>query len=138
MTIKSVAHVCIKTKDLERTLEFYCDAVGMQKLFRFTREGAAVGFYLKAANDTFIEVFHANDAGQGKDRRVLHHFCLETDSIEELRERLIKKGYAPREMIIGADQSLQFWVEDPNGLDIEFQQYTGQSSQLTGTDVPLK
>jgi hypothetical protein len=68
---------------------------------------------------------------------MLHHFCLETDSIEELRQRLVNRGYAPREIIMGADNSLQFWVQDPSGLEIEFQQYTDCSSQFTGKDVDL-
>ena len=137
MTIQSVAHVCIKTKDLERTLDFYCDALGMQKLFNFTRNGEVIGFYLKLANDTFVEVFRTDDAEQANGRQFLHHFCLETDAIEKLRETLLHKGYTPGEVTMGADNSLQFWVKDPNGLDIEFQQYTARSSQVTGADVPV-
>jgi lactoylglutathione lyase/glyoxylase I family protein len=137
MTIKSVAHVCIKTNDLERTLDFYSGALGMQKLFNFTRGGEVIGFYLKAANDTFIEVFRMDDAEQANGRQLLHHFCLETDAIEHLRQTLMEKGYAPQEIKMGADSTLQFWVQDPNGLDIEFQQYTEQSSQFTGADVSV-
>jgi catechol 2,3-dioxygenase-like lactoylglutathione lyase family enzyme len=137
MTIKSVAHVCIKTKDLTRTLDFYGGALGMQKLFHFTRKGDVIGFYLKASNESFVEVFRMDDAEQGNGRQQLHHFCLETESIEELRQTLLKKGYAPREIIMGADNTLQFWIHDPNGLDIEVQQYTGHSSQFTGADVEV-
>jgi len=137
MTIKSVAHVCIKTKDLTRTLDFYGGALGLQKLFNFTRHGDVIGFYLKASNDSFIEVFRMDDAEQGNARQHLHHFCLETESIEKLRETLAQKGYAPGNIIMGADNSRQFWVKDPNGLEIEFQQYTGRSSQFTGADVDV-
>jgi catechol 2,3-dioxygenase-like lactoylglutathione lyase family enzyme len=137
MTIKSLAHVCIKTKDLAQTLDFYGGALGMEKLFHFTRNREVIGFYLKADNDTFIEVFRMDDAEQGNGRQVLHHFCLETDSIEELWKRLEQKGYAPGEIIMGADSSPQFWVNDPNGLAIEFQQYTERSSQFTGADVEV-
>jgi catechol 2,3-dioxygenase-like lactoylglutathione lyase family enzyme len=118
-------------------LDFYAGALGMQKLFQFTRQGEVIGFYLKADNDTFIEVFRMDAAEQGNGRQVLHHFCLETDAIESLRQILVEKGYAPREIIMGADNSLQFWVQDPNGLDIEFQQYTERSSQFTGADVEV-
>jgi hypothetical protein len=38
---------------------------------------------------------------------------------------------------MGADDSLQFWIQDPNGLDIEFQQYTEHSSQFTGRNVEV-
>ena len=55
--IKAVAHVCIKTTDLEKTTAFYCGTLGMEKLFDFTRQGNVIGFYIKASHDTFIEVF---------------------------------------------------------------------------------
>lgn len=137
MSIRSVAHVCIKARNLERTIEFYCGALGMKKLFNFIRKGEVIGFYLRASNDTFIEVFRQEDTELGAGRQVLHHFCLETDSIRELRQTLLDRGYAPREIIMGADNSLQFWVRDPGGLEIEFQEYTGQSSQFTGNDVAV-
>ena len=137
MSIKSIAHVCIKTRDLEGTREFYCGALGFQKLFDFTRDGQVIGFYLKTANDSFIEIFHDSGAGSVDGGRALHHFCLETDSIERLRQNLQDRGYAPREIIMGADNTLQFWVEDPNGLELEVQQYTEQSSQFTGANVAV-
>jgi catechol 2,3-dioxygenase-like lactoylglutathione lyase family enzyme len=137
MSIKSLAHVCVKTRDLQRTLDFYCGALGMQKLFNFTRKGEVIGFYLKASNDTFIEVFRSGNAELTCDGQILGHFCFETDAIEKLRQTLVEQGYAPREIMMGADNALQFWIHDPNGLDIEFQQYTEQSSQFTGKNVEV-
>lgn len=137
MIIKSLAHVCLKTRDLQRTLDFYCGALGMQKLFDFNKNGEVIGFYLKASNDTFIEVFRSGDTEMTTDGQILHHFCFETDSVEQLRQALVDRGFAPREIIMGADNSLQFWVQEPNGLDIEFQQYTEQSSQFTGKNVEV-
>lgn len=137
MSIQSVAHVCLKTRDLARTLDFFCGALGMKQLFQFTRQGDVIGFYLKTSNDTFIEVFRQDETELGSGRQVLHHFCLETDAIEELRQTLLDRGYAPREIIMGADSSRQFWVQEPGELEIEFQQYTAQSSQFTGKDVEV-
>ena len=137
MSIKSLAHICIKTGDLQRTEEFYCGALEMKKLFNFVLRQEVIGFYLKAANETFIEVFRDGAAAPGAERRTLHHFCLQTDVLSDLHQRLLDRGYAPREIIMGADHSPQFWVQDPNGLEIEFQEYTDKSSQLTGHDVEL-
>ena len=117
-------------------MDFYCAALGMQKLFDFTQNGEVIGFYIKASDRTFLEVFHTGGS-EPNNGELLHHFCLETDSIEKLRQSLVDRGYAPREIIMGADNTLQFWVRDPNGLDIEFQQYTGQSSQFTGQNVEV-
>lgn len=147
MSVKSLAHICIKTKDLQRTLDFYCGALGMEKVFDFTKNGDRIGCYLKASNNTFIEVFRAGEtepirlrpasARQASESRTLSHFCFETDSIEELHQRLVEDGYAPQEIIMGADNALQFWIQEPNGLNIEFQQYTEHSSQFTGKSVEV-
>jgi len=93
MTIKSVAHVCIKTTDLDATRDFYCGALGMTKLFDFMRKA--------------------------------------------LRQHLVERGYTPREIMMGADNSYQFWMKDPNGMDLEFHEYTDKSSQITGQAVEV-
>jgi len=136
MNIKSLAHVCIKTTDLKVTADFYCGALGMTKFFDFTRKGDVIGFYMKAANETFVEVFLADEV-EKSGKQALNHFCLETESIEALRKLLIERGYAPGEIKMGADQSLQFWMKDPNGMDLEFQEYTAQSAQVTGGTVEV-
>jgi len=136
MSIKSLAHVCLKSVNLDATTDFYCGALGMKKFFNFTKKGKTIGFYMKTSNDTFVEVFLADEI-EKSGKQVLNHFCLETDSIEALRKRLIECGYAPREMAMGADNSLQFWMKDPNGMDLEFQQYGEGSSQITGKDIEV-
>lgn len=136
MIIKSLAHVCIKTTDLTATTDFYCGALGMKKMFNFCRKGNVIGFYLKAANETFIEVFHADEVDK-IDREVLSHFCLETDAIEALRQSLVERGHAPTPVKMGSDESYQFWMKDPNGMDLEFHQYTARSAQSTGQDVEV-
>ena len=137
MKIKSLAHVCIKTANLEKTIAFYCDALGMETLFTFTRRGEVIGLYMKAANDTFIEAFLVDQAEPTTTNHTLSHFCLETDAIEELRQRLLNKGYSPWPIKTGADKSLQFWIEDPNGIKMEFHQYNENSSQVTGQDIEV-
>ena len=136
MNITALAHVCIKTTDLDKTAGFYCDTLGLQRLFDFTRNGKVIGFYMKAGNLSFVEVFLADEVDK-IDRQVLSHFCLETDGIEALRQRMVELGHTPGEVKMGADNSYQFWMKDPNGMDIEFHQYTEKSSQFTGKSVEV-
>ncbi len=49
----------------------------------------------------------------------------------------VERSYAPGEIKMGCDHSLQFWVVDPNGVDVEFYQYTDKSAQLTRTDIEV-
>ena len=135
--LQALAHVCIKTSDLDATLRFYTGALGMEKVFDFTRRGEVIGFYLKIVPGAFVEVFHADAPVSVGADRCLHHFCLQVTDIEAARNRLIEHGHAPGGIKTGADQSLQFWVEDPNGLSCEFHQYTERSSQTTGQNAEV-
>lgn len=137
MTISSLAHVCIKGADLDSVTRFYCDVLGLQKHFNFTRQGRVIGFYLKISDNNYIEVFESANPQESDQTARLSHFCLETDSIEAVRQSLVDAGYDPRAITMGADQSYQFWIKDPTGVDIEFHQYTAASSQRTGTDVEV-
>ena len=136
MTIKSLAHACIRTTDLDATADFYCGALGMKRLFDFTRKGKIIGFYMKAGNATFVEVFETDEVTP-IEKQVLNHLCLETDDIVALQKALAARGLAPGEVKMGADNSHQFWMKDPSGMSIEFQQYTDKSAQVTGESVEV-
>lgn len=137
MSITSIAHVCISSPDLEATLKFYCGALGLQKQLEFTRKGRVIGFMLKAANNTFVEVFESSGVGEQSPASKIKHFCLETDSIEELHRTLTEAGYAPRPIKLGSDKSLQFWMQDPNGIEFEFRQDTPESIRLAHSSVEV-
>ncbi len=127
----SIAHVCIYTRDLETSRKFYCDGLGMKKVFDFTLNGSLYGFYLEMSPGNYIEVF-LNAEFDAENRGPLRHLCLETDDIEAMRDRLNQAGIVTTEITRGCDKTYQFWFKDPNGNDIEFHQYTPESSQFTG------
>jgi len=137
MHITALAHVCLRGADLDAMTHFYCDTLGLQKQFHFTRQGRVIGFYLKVADRSFIEVFEAAQSHESNKGSRLSHFCLETSSVEATRQRLIEAGYNPGPISTGADQSYKFWIQDPTGVDVEFHQYTRESSQTTGRDVEV-
>lgn len=103
--------------------------------FRFLRRGELFGFYLKVADGQFIEVFLRSEAGQGTPQ--IGHICLETDDLEALRSVLVGRGVETTEPKLGSDRSWQMWVKDPDGVAIEFHQYTSESSQRTGADCEV-
>ena len=127
----SIAHLCIHTKNLETTRKFYCDGLGMKKVFDFTLKGALFGFYLEMSKGNFIEVFLADDFAE-ENSGAMRHLCLETDDIHDARDRLTAAGIKTTEIKKGCDNTYQFWFKDPNGIDIELHQYTDKSAQFTG------
>ncbi|MGC9450641.1 MAG: VOC family protein [Oceanipulchritudo sp.] len=126
--IKQLAHICLRTEDLEKTSEYYCQALGMERFFDFERQGSLFGYYLKAGRNTFIEVFKGDPGAEGN----IRHVALEVDDMDEAIERIRRHGAAATDKKLGADQSWQSWTEDPNGVKIELHQYTEDSSQRTG------
>jgi len=128
--IKALSHLCIFTKDLERTRDFYSRVLGLPHHFDFHKEGQLFGFYLQVAPGQFVEFFKTGAENEFGRPRV-HHLCFETGDIDALREKLIHAGVEVTPKKLGCDQSWQCWCKDPNEVDIEFQQYTPQSAQFT-------
>jgi catechol 2,3-dioxygenase-like lactoylglutathione lyase family enzyme len=131
--IKSLAHLCVFSKNLEASRAFYCDALGLKRHFDFHKDGRLFGFYLQVVPGQFVEIF-STDVATETGRQRIHHFCLEVADIDALREQLARHGVAVTPKKLGCDQTWQCWCKDPDGTELEFQQYTAQSSQLTKTD----
>lgn len=134
--IKRLAHVCIGATDLAETEDFYRDALGMDKAFDFFRAGQQIGFYLKAGESTFIEVFVEN--GETPiERPLIKHFCLEVEDLDAVCDALNSKGIEVSATKLGGDGAWQSWITDPSGVRIELMQYGEDASQFSGRPVNL-
>jgi catechol 2,3-dioxygenase-like lactoylglutathione lyase family enzyme len=135
MKVKSIAHICILSKDLEATRHFYCDLLGFEKIFDFIKEGRVSGFYFKINDDNFIEVFEDKET-ENTHSKILH-ICFATENIRKLKKMFNSKNIETTDIILGSDNSYQFWVKDPDGIDIEFHEYTDKSSQITKKNAEM-
>lgn len=126
--IKRLAHICIHTNDLAETQRFFCDALGLEKGFEFEKDGALFGFYIKLGGKTFVEVFKGEPAEVGN----IDHIAIETDDIDQVISELRANGYEATDKKLGGDNTWQSWTRDPNGVRIEFHQYTDDSLQFKG------
>ena len=127
--IKKLSHACFHSPDLESTRSFYVDLLGMEVKFEFMKDDALFGYYFDAGDGSFIEVFKGTTEGSGSNGR---HFCFEVESIDELIAKFEEAGMEHTGKKFGPDRSWQVWTTDPNGIPVEFQEYTDQSSKLTG------
>lgn len=128
--IRTLAHVCIFSQDLNRSLDFYCGTLGLRRHFDFIKNSELFGFYLEIHHGHFIEIFKS-DTAAGTQAQPINHLCFEVENIDTLRHSLIAKGVAVTPKKMGCDQSWQCWCKDPDGVSLEFQEYTPHSSQLT-------
>jgi glyoxylase I family protein len=132
--IKQIAHICLQTRNLQKTLTFYKNALNLKVHFRFIREGKVFGYYLGSGKSTYIEIFENKKLESTGVNGALKHLCFEVASIKAVEKNLIRKKIKHTDPKLGADNSWQLWVEDPNGIPMEFHQYTKKSSQKTKKD----
>jgi len=139
LMIRRLAHLCLRTNDLPRLIEFYESALGLPIKFRFINsEGQLYGAYFECGDSTFIEIFDdvlaikqwGGEVKPLKGGQHYNHLCLECVGMEETRAMLIKRGVKIGEISVGLDYSKQMWTEDPDGNKIELMEYTHRSWQL--------
>jgi len=126
--IKQIAHVCINSKNLNDSLCFYRDILGLKVAFEFERDSEVFGYYFRVGYGTYIEVFKGESGDSGK----IKHIALEVDNIDEIISDLRSKGKEISDKCLGADNTWQAWTKDPDGVPIEFHQYTEKSMQIYG------
>jgi len=128
-----IAHVCLNTSDLERSVAWY-EKLGFGIRFRFTRKGSKFGVYMVVAEGTYVEIFEDPNLGAVVNNGI-SHFCLETDDLDATMAQLTERGVAFGPKKLGVDDTWQIWLEDPDGNRFEVQQYTATSAQLVGGTI---
>ncbi len=127
--ITGLAHVCFVVGDLEASIAFYKDKLGLTPAFDFVNEqGERFGIYLHAGGRTFVELFQG-DVAERAPEQSYQHFCLEVEDFDQTVEELRGRGVEVSEVKLGMDHSWQAWLADPDGNRIELHGYTEQSWQ---------
>ena len=131
--VKGLSHAAIRARDLEKSLRFYKEVLGLEEAFRITEEdGSARLVYLWIAPGQFIEIFPQGEKEpeRGPDTIGLQHICLETADVEEAYARLTSRGVVTDTGIVtGRAKCRQFWLHDPDGNPIELMELGPESMQ---------
>jgi catechol 2,3-dioxygenase-like lactoylglutathione lyase family enzyme len=124
--VKQLSHVCLGSTDLRRTLNFYRDLLGFRVAHEFRNDaGELYGVFLSCNHATFLEFF--NERESKKPSGLYRHLCFEVESIEGMADKLRAAGYTIDVRRGRTDRVLQFFVQDPDGNTVEFQQHDEQS-----------
>ncbi len=127
--ITGLAHACFVVSDLERSVHFYCDQLGLKPAFDFRNaEGRRTGLYIHIGGRSFLELFQGNLAERAQ-AQSYSHICLEVDDIEATVQALRQAGVEVTDIKLGGDHSYQAWLADPDGNRIELHGYTVESWQ---------
>ena len=128
--ITGLSHACYTVSDLDRSVAFYRDGLGLEEAFDLNIPSANLkGVYLRVGGRTFIELFQGDP--QPTPAGVSYkHICLEVDDIQQTVAEMRERGVEVGEITLGGDQSYQAWITDPDGNRIELHQFTDESLQV--------
>jgi lactoylglutathione lyase len=132
-TVTALAHVAIRVKDVDRSLEFYVGKLGFPEMMRIHRDdGSLMLIYLRITDTQFLEIFPdaVGDRSPSKEAIGYNHMCLEVADIDEALADLHRNGVPlSQEKKVGLDRNKQAWIEDPDGNRIELMEMAANSLQ---------
>lgn len=112
----------IYVKNLDASIKFYEDVVGLELEGRFPAgPGMEIGFLKSQGTDTKVELIQ-EDAFKGRKEATGISMGFLTDDIERKREELYGNGYDPTDIIKPNPQTQFFFIEDPDGINVQFVQ----------------
>src|SRR6266436_4116033 len=120
-SIVGVAHIALKTDNLDSARKFYTGVLGLQEPFHYSEAGHLLLTYFKVNDHQYIEVFPSlKDAKEDR----LSHISFETTDAEQLRAYLASRGVkVPDKLEPMGDGNRGFDVTDPDGHDVEFVEF---------------
>jgi lactoylglutathione lyase len=117
---------------MEKSLDFYCNVLGLSRVFDLSHGDKPWIIYLKVCGGQFIELFYTGpeETVEQANSASYTHLCLEVFDIHEACESIKSKGYPlTSEPVQGIDLNMQAWVADPDGNRIELMQINENSPQ---------
>jgi catechol 2,3-dioxygenase-like lactoylglutathione lyase family enzyme len=119
-----IDHVALVTHDMEATVQFYTNILGM-RLVRTMRTGPALNnarhYFFDAGRGNQLAFFDLTAAPANVVPQHLHHLALTVDSVDALqamRQRLLDHGVEATE-ILERSYGSTFYFTDPNGIRLQ-------------------
>ena len=123
--VKTIDHVTIVVKDIERSTQFYTEVLGMQQVAR--PDFGFPGAWFQAGDTQIHLILQSEQSGpagigqfQGEDPSVGFHYAFVVDDANiaatQLREMGLEIVVGPRER---PDGVIQVYVHDPDGHLVE-------------------
>lgn len=134
--VTQLAHVALKVKDLDKSLDFYVNKLGFHEMMRLPKPDGSPGVwlvYLRITDDQYLELFPdgEGDRAPGRDATGMNHLCLGVADIDVIVADL-KTANVPLaiQKKMAADLNWQCWIDDPDGNRIEIMQLMPDCLQL--------
>jgi len=119
--VKKLLHTRYRVSDLEKTVAFYRDVLGLEEVRRHTSgRGSQLVFFKAPRSDEEIEICKFDQSGPIVVGPDLTHLAFEVDNIEEFARHSAAKGYplsdGPHKSPTG---SVIAFIDAPEGYEVE-------------------
>ncbi len=119
--IKRLLHTRYRVQDLEKTVSFYKDVLGLQETRRHTSgRGSQLVFFKAPGSEEEIELCKFDESGPVVVGPDLTHLAFEVDDIAEFAKHSAAKGYplsdGPHK---NSDGGAIAFIDAPEGYEIE-------------------
>ncbi len=119
--VRKLLHTRYRVNDLERTVKFYRDVLGLEEIRRHKSPRGSELVFLKAPeSDEQVEITHFPGSGPVQVQPDLTHLAFEVDSLEEFGKHLAKHGlkYSDGPTTTSTGTTFAF-IDAPEGYEIE-------------------
>jgi lactoylglutathione lyase len=122
----SIGHVAIRVKDIDASLDFYCNKLGFQEMLRLHRDNGDLWLvYVRVTDLQYLEIFPyaVGDQAQPREQVGLNHVSLTVTDVDDVVRQLTAIGIPLIQPLVnGADGNRQAWIADPDGNRFELMQ----------------
>ena len=118
--IKKLLHTRYRVRDLDKTVSFYKDVLGLRELRRHTSGRGSQLVFLKAPEgDEEIEICKFDQSGPVVVGPDLTHLAFEVDDLEKFAREAAAKGYPLSDGPHSTGSSKIAFIDAPEGYEIE-------------------
>lgn len=111
-----VEHITIHTANLEKSIAFYCDIIGLHIKNDMREQGKPIVFLSFGDDDTCIELYgDTSNKFSGMGISIGFH----VGDVDKAHKLYKDKGLRPSMMIRPSAKVKFFFIKDPNGVNIQ-------------------
>ena len=110
-------HVTIQCRNLEKSVSFYREIVGLDIVGEINAGPRHIYFLANGEGETAVELIGNPEAAYQGSGISLGFGCSD---VESYREELAAKGYEPTPIISPNPKTKFFFIADPDGVQVQF------------------
>jgi lactoylglutathione lyase len=118
--IKKLLHTRYRVKDLEKTVSFYKDVLGLEEIRRHTSgRGSQLVFFKAPGSEEEIEICKFDESGPVIVGPDLTHLAFEVNDLEAFAREAAAKGYPLSDGPHASSSGRIAFIDAPEGYEIE-------------------